>query len=163
MLNTELTPLLEQLKSKLLAKNYTVTTAESCTGGLLAGYLTSLPGSSNYFTTGIVSYSNNAKINILKVPSDIIAKFGAVSPQTAEAMALGAQKLSGSDVAISITGIAGPGGSTSTKPVGMVCFGLSATDTVTSYTHQFSGNRSEIRQLACKQALQIILDYLEAL
>lgn len=156
MLNKKLIELVHQIKS--LAKGKFISTAESCTGGLIASYLTSIPGSSEYFTTGIVSYSNDTKIKLLNVNSKILDKFGAVSEETAKEMAIGAMKTANSDIAVSVTGIAGPGGGTKSKPVGMVCFGIATAEEVKSTTHYFSGTRSEIRQKSCEVALKLILD-----
>jgi nicotinamide-nucleotide amidase len=114
--------------SMLVEQGKTVTTAESCTGGLVSVKLTDIPGSSKYVTLNLVTYSNDAKEKLLKVPASILETYGAVSPECAEAMAKGAKEVSGSDIAISITGIAGPEGGTKDKPVGLVYLGLAATD-----------------------------------
>lgn len=155
MSDKKLIKLVYQIKS--LAKQKFISTAESCTGGLVASYLTSIPGSSEYFTTGIVSYSNEIKIKLLNVNSKTIGKFGAVSEEVAKEMALGCMKTANSDIAVSVTGIAGPGGGTKNKPVGMVCFGIATTEEVKTITHYFSGTRSEIRQKSCEVALELIL------
>lgn len=122
MLENKLIELVHQIKS--LAKGKSISIAESCTGGLVASYLTSIPGSSEYFTTGIVSYSNEIKIKLLNVNSKTLDKFGAVSEEVAKEMAMGSMKTANSDIAVSVTGIAGPGGGTKNKPVGMVWFVL---------------------------------------
>lgn len=160
ILDKDLLQLVEKIKIKSSEKNYTISVAESCTGGLISGYLTAVPGSSVYFATGIVSYSNEAKINILKVPQDILDKFGAASEETAKSMAIGISNIANSNIAISATGIAGPDGGSDKKPVGMICFGIYANKIVTSNSHYFSGSREEIRHLACKQALLLILNNL---
>ena len=160
MLDKELIIIANQIKHQAIEKNYTISVAESCTGGLIAAYLTSVPGSSGYFSSGIVSYSNDAKIKLLNVPTNILTNFGAVSKETAECMAVGVQKLMGTNIAISVTGIAGPDGGSKTKPVGMVCFGLCGSGLTNSSTHYFTGKREEIRHLACRQALLMILDCL---
>jgi PncC family amidohydrolase len=160
MLDEELIKLAAQIKIKALQKAYIISTAESCTGGLVSGYLTSIPGSSAYFNTGVVSYANEAKIKLLKVPEEILTKFGAVSIQTAQQMAIGVQNLSNSNISISVTGIAGPDGGSNQKPIGTVCFGLSVNQEVTTYIYHFSGDRNEIRLLATKQALLLILEAL---
>ncbi|RTK92939.1 MAG: CinA family protein [Rickettsiales bacterium] len=154
MLKNELIALVQKIKD-----NYTgnITTAESCTGGMLAAYLTSISGSSAYFAGGIISYSNEAKIKLLNVKSETLAIYGAVSEQVAIEMALGAKEINNSDIAISVTGIAGPRGGTDDKPVGMVCFGLFFNDQVTAYTHYFKGNREQVRMQSCKMALNLIV------
>lgn len=155
MLEHKLIELVHQIKS--LAKGKSISTAESCTGGLVASYLTSIPGSSEYFTTGIVSYSNETKIKLLNVNSKTLNKFGAVSEEAAKEMAMGSMKTANSDIAVSVTGIAGPGGGTKNKPVGMVCFGIATPKEIKSTTHYFSGTRSEIRQKSCEIALKLII------
>lgn len=106
------------------AQGLRLATAESCTGGLVSALLTEIPGSSDVFDRGFVTYSNAAKISMLSVPQALIAMHGAVSEEVARAMAEGALHQSEADIAVSITGIAGPGGGTAQKPVGLVCFGL---------------------------------------
>lgn len=155
MLDKKLIELVYQIKS--LTKDKFISTAESCTGGLVASYLTSIPGSSKYFTSGIVSYSNDAKIKLLNVNSKTLDKFGAVSEEVAKEMAIGSLKIANSDIAVSITGIAGPEGITKNKPVGMVCFGIATSEEVKSTTHYFSGTRSVIRKKSCEIALKLIL------
>ena len=109
---------------KLIKKKITISIAESCTGGLLSSKLTSKKGISKIFKLGIVSYSNQSKINILKVQKKIIANHGAVSPACCQQMLIGINKIAKSDISIAITGIAGPGGSTKKKPVGLVYIGI---------------------------------------
>lgn len=155
MLDKKLIELVFQIKT--LTKDKFISTAESCTGGLVASYLTSIPGSSKYFTTGIVSYSNDAKIKLLNVNSKTLDKFGAVSEEVAKEMAIGSLKIANSDIAVSVTGIAGPEGGTKNKPVGMVCFGIATPEEAKSTTHYFSGTRSVIRQKSCEIALKLIL------
>ena len=115
---------IEKLHKKLIKKNITLSAAESCTGGLLSSKFTRLSGSSKYFQMGLVTYSNNAKIKILKVNKKIIDKYGSVSPECCRAMVQGLSKISKSKINISITGIAGPNGGTKDKPVGLVYIGL---------------------------------------
>ncbi len=116
--------LARQLGGLLLAKHLTLATAESCTGGLIGGALTSIPGSSAWYLGGVVAYSNRLKTALLAVPEAVLARHGAVSPQTARAMAQGILERTGADWAVSVTGIAGPGGGTPSKPVGLVYIGL---------------------------------------
>ena len=121
-----------------------IAVAESCTGGLLSSSLTSIPGASSYFNCGFITYSNESKIKMLNVDSQTIELFGAVSERVAYEMAVGASQHSQSDLAISVTGIAGPSGGTAEKPVGMVCFGFYVEGEVSTTTQFFSGVRSEI-------------------
>ena len=115
---------IEKLHKKLIKKNITLSAAESCTGGLLSSKFTRLSGSSKYFQMGLITYSNNAKIKILKVNKKIIDKYGSVSPECCRAMVQGLSKISKSKINISITGIAGPKGGTKDKPIGLVYIGL---------------------------------------
>ena len=115
---------IELLHKKLIKKKLTISVAESCTGGLLAHNLTKLANSSKYFQMGLITYSNQAKINILKVNKDIIQKYGAVSSECCKAMVQNLSRISKSKINISITGVAGPGGGTKLKPVGLVYIGI---------------------------------------
>lgn len=160
-----MSPELVALAEKVLAENRAagrcVTTAESCTGGLVAAALTEVPGSSDVFDRGFVTYSNDAKMAMLGVSDDVLATFGAVSAATAWAMAKGALANSNADVAVSITGIAGPGGATAGKPVGMVVFARAVRgedpEAVVADTRQFGDlGRSEIRRQAAMVALALL-------
>lgn len=156
-LNQELINLVEEIKIKLVQRKYTIATAESCTGGLLSAYLTAISGASTYFGTGVISYSNEAKIKLLKVPHQVLSTYGAVSEEVAKCMVLGVQAISDSDIAIAITGIAGPDGGSKEKPVGTVCFGSYVNKDVETFTHHFSGDRDDVRYQACKMALMRVL------
>ncbi|NSW83083.1 MAG: competence/damage-inducible protein A [Syntrophothermus sp.] len=134
--------------------------AESCTGGLLAKMVTDLPGSSNIFWGGVVSYSNEAKIRILGVSPSTLASFGAVSPETAGEMAQGIRSRSGADIGIGITGIAGPDGGTPEKPVGLVYMGLADANRVLTKELRLTGGRESIRTLTAKSALDWLRRYL---
>ena len=134
----------KKLTELLISKNMSIAVAESCTGGLLSSSLTSIPGASSYFNCGFITYSNESKIKMLNVDSQTIELFGAVSERVAYEMAVGAGQHSQSDLAISVTGIAGPSGGTIEKPVGMVCFGFYVNGEVSTTTQFFSGVRSEI-------------------
>ena len=134
----------KKLTELLISKNMTIAVAESCTGGSLSSSLTSIPGASNYFNCGFITYSNESKINMLNVNPQSIELFGAVSEKVAYEMAMGAGQNSQCYLAISITGIAGPSGGTLEKPVGMVCFGFYVKENVSTTTQFFSGVRSEI-------------------
>ena len=134
----------KKLTELLISKNMSIAVAESCTGGLLSSSLTSIPGASSYFNCGFITYSNESKIKMLNVDSQTIELFGAVSERVAYEMAVGAGQHSQSDLAISVTGIAGPSGGTAEKPVGMVCFGFYVEGRVSTTTQFLSGVRSEI-------------------
>lgn len=142
-------------------KKLKITTAESCTGGMIAAALTDIPGSSDVLERGFVTYSNESKIEMLGVPQWVIAQHGAVSAQTAKAMAQGALKNARADIAVSVTGIAGPGGGSKEKPVGLVYIALAAKDFVQHEHRIFSGNRAAIRQQATRRALELILQKVE--
>ncbi|MGM0560632.1 MAG: CinA family protein [Pseudomonadota bacterium] len=135
-----------------------ITTAESCTGGLLGGLLTETAGSSDVVDCGFIVYSNTAKARLLGVDPGIIESFGAVSRETAQAMAEGAlDKSPNAQLAVSITGIAGPGGGSTEKPVGLVHFGVAGSKVKTEATHQvFPGNRQAVRQASLRQALSLL-------
>jgi nicotinamide-nucleotide amidase len=134
----------------------TIAVAESCTGGLLAELITDVPGSSGYFTYGWVTYSNEAKSRELDVPADMIERYGAVSEQVAGAMAQGARRKAGTDYAIAITGIAGPGGGTEQKPVGLVYITVDSQGGTDTSRHVFSFDRSSVRLRAAQTALNIL-------
>lgn len=140
----------------------TLSTAESCTGGYVSKRLTDVPGSSIYTTLNVVTYSNQAKQKILKVPESILIEHGAVSAQCAKAMATGVLKFSGADIGVSVTGIAGPDGGTDEKPVGLVYFGLAAKEFVTSKEVRFSSkySREEVRYRSASEALNMVRLYL---
>lgn len=143
----------------LIAQGRTIATAESCTGGLLAKRLTDVPGASGYFLRGVVAYANDAKTALLGVPGDVIASEGAVSEAVARAMADGCRRLAGSDLAVSITGIAGPdGGSPPDRPVGLVYIGVADRDGVAVRRFVFGSHltRAEVRDRSCKTALNLV-------
>ena len=144
----------------LIERELKLALAESCTGGLIAHRITNVPGSSKTFLAGIVAYSNAAKTDFLGVPAELIRKHGAVSPEVAEAMAEGAAARTGADVALGVTGIAGPGGGTSEKPAGLVYMALRTPEGVSSMRNIFGGSRAEIKQRASQAALNLIRIYL---
>ncbi len=150
------TTLEEAVVAILREHKRTVATAESCTGGLLAGRLTNVAGSSAVFHTGLVTYANDAKIHLLKVPSALIGAVGAVSPEVAKAMAERVRELAQSDYGISITGIAGPGGGTPEKPVGLVYIGLADGQRVVAEKNLFGGSRADIRLRTTQIALNLL-------
>jgi nicotinamide-nucleotide amidase len=155
MLHKEIINLVERIKD--IKSGIIISTAESCTGGMLAAFLTESADASEYFTSGIITYSNEAKIKFLSVQEQTINKFGAVSEEVAREMAEGSRNISESNLAVAITGIAGPSGGTVYKPVGMVCFGVATLSYTKTITHYFKGNRAEVRLQACLIALRLIL------
>ena len=159
MNSTDLTKTLAEI---LLSRNWTVSLAESCTGGLVSATLTELAGSSEWFERGYITYSNEAKTECLEVPARLIESHGAVSELVAKAMAEGARINSGSDVAISITGIAGPSGGTAEKPVGTVCFGWATENQTLTKTMHFDGDRQAVRQQATEFALTELIALLRS-
>ncbi len=149
----------ESVIEYLKKKSYTISVAESCSGGLLSAALTSIPGSSACFGYGVVTYSNQAKHEILGVPWEILQNFGAVSYQTAYWMAKCVRKVAQSQISVSITGIAGPSGGSERKPVGLVYMALAKEDFCVSKKYYFQGSRDKIRNLTVTQALDLILQY----
>ncbi|MGH0003003.1 CinA family protein [Pseudovibrio ascidiaceicola] len=151
------------LVSRYAEKNIKITTAESCTGGLLAGLLTEVPGSSAVLDRGFVTYSNEAKHEMIGVPVDLLMSYGAVSSEVAKAMASGALFCSSANVAVSITGIAGPDGGTKDKPVGLVHFGFAADTEETKHLQCLFENtgREGIRFQALVQALKLLENFIE--
>lgn len=147
-----------QLSCKAIAclQGKTVVTAESCTGGGIGAALTAVPGSSAVFKGGIISYTNEVKEKILRIDPQLLAKKGAVSAEVAEAMALGARKALDADVAVSVTGLAGPGGDEFGNPVGTVFVGYSDIHHTTHAHYVFSGDREQVRTQAIEAALQMI-------
>jgi nicotinamide-nucleotide amidase len=154
---TEILTLAQSVLDACRARGWHIATAESCTGGLVAGALTAIAGSSDVVERGFVAYSNEAKSELLGVPLETIAAHGAVSADTAAAMARGAVARAPVDLAISVAGIAGPGGATPTKPVGLVLFGLARRDgKCRTERHVFPGDRSAVRQAALGAALRLL-------
>ncbi|MEX1167515.1 MAG: CinA family protein [Hydrogenophaga sp.] len=152
--------LVSQLADALRARGATMATAESCTGGLIAGACTELSGSSDWFERGFVTYSNSAKTALLGVPSDLIQTHGAVSEPVARSMASGALAHAPVQWAVAVTGVAGPQGGSAEKPVGTVWFGWAGPDGVTSECQRFEGDRAAVRQSAVAHALQGLLGQL---
>ena len=140
-------------------KGKTLVTAESCTGGGIGAALTSVPGSSEVFKGGIICYTNWVKENVLSVDSALLSNHGAVSAEVAKAMAAGARKALQADIAISVTGLAGPGGDEFGNPVGTVFIGYADSFRVESIACYFTGDREEIRTQAMEAALKIVIDY----
>ncbi|SSY80404.1 CinA family protein [Alysiella crassa] len=152
---------LEYIAKELTARRQTITTAESCTGGLLAAELTSIAGSSAYFQRGFITYSNQSKTQMLTVNANTIRHYGAVSEETAREMALGALVATRNDYALSITGVAGPDGGTEKSPVGTVWFGFATKQRIWAKMHRFEGDRNQIRHQAVQYALAILEHYLK--
>jgi nicotinamide-nucleotide amidase len=152
-----------ELGQLLLRKKWTITTAESCTGGGIGYWLTAVPGSSAYVDRGFITYSNKAKQQLLAVRSATLLQFGAVSAETVAEMAQGAAKAAGADMAIAVSGIAGPDGGSVYKPVGTVCFGFYLAGEASSSQLVFAGDRQQVRQQAIDYALQHSIALLTAL
>ena len=159
-MTSELSTILDGVHERLTETRQTVSVAESCTGGLLGAALTDRPGSSSYFLGGIQAYANPVKEQLLGVDHETLASVGAVSEEVASEMALGIQRLTGSDWAVSTTGIAGPDGGTEDKPVGTVW--VSVADSVGVFSQKLSldGSRSEIRDRTVIEALSMLLERL---
>lgn len=150
-------PLLEeQIVGLLQEKKVTLATAESCTGGMLASRIIDVPGVSEVFKAGFVTYANEAKQNLIGVKKDTLVQFGAVSEQTAREMVLGAIKAAKADMAVATTGIAGPGGGTKEKPVGLVYIACGSADDIVVERCLFNGSRKEIRQASVEHAFGML-------
>ncbi|PIR31969.1 MAG: damage-inducible protein CinA [Alphaproteobacteria bacterium CG11_big_fil_rev_8_21_14_0_20_44_7] len=143
------------LLDKLRAQNLKLASAESCTGGMIAAALTDIAGSSDVFERGFVTYSNESKIDMLGVSRETLEKFGAVSEQVAGEMALGALKNSQADIAIAVTGIAGPSGGSKEKPIGLVYIAVARGNILKTTKNQISGNRRQVRKATLEKALQL--------
>ena len=142
----------------LTKKKLNISFAESCTGGLLASSITSISGSSKVFTVGLVTYSNNAKINILKVPQNIISRHGAVSHETCMYMVRNLNRISKTNISVSITGVAGPNGGTRKKPVGLVYIGIKKSNKILVKKYFFKNkNRQQIQRATVNKALNLVL------
>lgn len=151
----------DEIILKLIEQNITISTAESCTGGLLGKIITSVPGASSIYGYGFITYANEAKVRLLGVSPETLEKYGAVSHQTACEMAQGAKKVSGSDIAVSVTGIAGPGGGTQEKPVGLVYIAIAYNNAVEFKKLNLKGNRDEVRAQTCDNVFELIRESLE--
>lgn len=149
--------LAETLVRELSERKMTCATAESCTGGGVGSAITDVAGSSAAFWGGVISYDNSVKRNVLGVPQEVLDTRGAVSAECAETMARGARRLLKTDIAVSVTGIAGPGGGSADKPVGLVWFGLATANGVETERRVFQGDRAAIRAAAIDHALRLLL------
>ena len=154
-------PLEVMVGKLLLEKNLTIATAESCTGGLIAARLTDISGSSGYIMGGVVAYSDAVKLQMLGVRETTLHEKGAVSEVVAKQMATGARIMFGTDLAVSVTGIAGPLGGTPAHPVGLTFIGLSTPNGTQVRQFVFDGNRIENKQASADEALRMVLDYLQ--
>jgi nicotinamide-nucleotide amidase len=158
MLPPDILALAEEVLAAARARGLKIAAAESCTGGLVAGALTEIAGSSDVFDRGFVTYSNAAKAEMLGVAPHLIEAHGAVSPETAEAMAKGALALARADIAVAVTGVAGPGGGSAQKPVGLVYFGTASAHGVSVVEARFGDlGRTAIREESVRQALRLLL------
>jgi len=151
----------DKIGALLLTQRLTLTTAESCTGGLLGHRITNVPGSSAYYLGGFVAYANEAKETLLSVRHETLLAHGAVSEETAREMARGGRRQMGADVGLSVTGIAGPTGGTPDKPVGLVYVALSAADVELCQRHVWQGDRLANKERSADAALQLLLAYLQ--
>jgi nicotinamide-nucleotide amidase len=150
--------LVEQLAAQLQRRRWMLATAESCTGGLIAGACTDLSGSSNWFERGFVTYSNAAKAELLGVDANLIQQHGAVSEEVAHAMATGALAHSRAQVAVAVTGVAGPTGGTPDKPVGLVWFGFALPGRLLTEKMNFPGDRAAVRAATVQHALRRLME-----
>ena len=146
----------EELVVKLSAKGLTCATAESCTGGGVGSAITAVAGSSAVFKGGVISYSNDVKADVLGVSRDLLARVGAVSGEVAGQMAAGARCVIGADIAVGLTGIAGPGGGSAEKPVGLVWFGVATAARIATERRVFTGDRAAVRSAAVAHAIDLL-------
>jgi len=153
----------KKLFQKLEEKKLSLATAESCTGGLLGGVITSVPGSSSYYTGGLIAYSNRIKITRLGIEKSLLSEYGAVSKEVAAGMGRGCQEFFDSAVALVTTGIAGPGGGTEEKPVGLVYTAVVSPEKIEVSENIFEGNRKEIRQKTVNTVLKLAADHLSSI
>jgi PncC family amidohydrolase len=156
-----LVALAREVQAACLTRGLTLATAESCTGGLVSHVLTEVPGSSAYFLGGVVSYSDQAKAALLGVPETTLARYGAVSAQVARAMAIGARSRVGADLAVAVTGIAGPDGGTPDKPVGLTFLALAAPHGARLERYVWSGGRAANKRSSAQAALRLVLAWLD--
>jgi nicotinamide-nucleotide amidase len=162
LVNDDTEALCRALADLLQARGWMLATAESCTGGMIAAACTALPGSSNWFERGFVTYSNEAKAESLGVDAALIARHGAVSEVVARAMAFGAARQSRARVSVAVTGIAGPAGGSPDKPVGTVWFGFSVDGQLGSETRRFEGDRAGVREATMRHALRRLVELVAA-
>ena len=161
-MNKDSAALVQQVADRLLKHRQKVCTAESCTGGLIAKTFTDLAGSSDWFERGFVTYSNQAKNEMLAVPLSVIEDYGAVSEAVATAMASGALRHSRADFSVAVTGVAGPGGGSDEKPVGTVWIALASAEQLVAKRYQYDGDRQAVRAATLVTALEALLDLVSA-
>jgi len=157
-----MTSSVEKLRDALLARGWTISTAESCTGGLCAAALVDLPGSSTWYSGGVVAYSNAIKHELLEVPKEVLLDHGAVSEPVALAMAEGVRSRCTSSVSCSTTGIAGPGGGSPDKPVGLVWIGIATPTGSQARRYDFSGDRLSVRQQTVDACFELLLEQIQS-
>ena len=155
-MSSEIAQEVERLATLAADKGVSVCAAESCTGGLIGAFITDLPGASAFFLGSTVTYANEAKERLLGVPRGILFAYGAVSHQTAACMAEGALRLYGADVSVAVTGIAGPGGATPEKPVGLVYISVSGKEMTQTSEFRFTGTREQVREATVLNALRML-------
>lgn len=148
----------DKIAGLLRGSGLTLAVAESCSGGLIAKRITDIPGSSEYFLLGAVTYANSAKERVLGVPKELLEKYGAVSSEVAAAMAKGVRALAASHIGLATTGIAGPDGGTAEKPVGTVFIAIASRDGCEVFRHCFTGNRKKVREATAEAALSLLLN-----
>ena len=151
----------EAVKNLLISTNLTLAAAESCTGGMVSEIITSVPGASKYFLASCVTYSYDSKTNLIGVSKETLMQHGAVSIETAAEMASGIRKVTGADIGISTTGIAGPDGGTDLKPVGTVCFGVDYKGRIITKKEVFKGDRDSIRKQSSAYVLDLLINAVE--
>ena len=154
-------PLAVEIVRLLAEKGKTLAVAESSSGGLIGHLVTEVPGSSAVFLGGVIAYHNDVKEGLLGVPEEVLAREGAVSAATAEAMAEGVRRLTGADIGVAVTGIAGPTGATAAKPLGLTFVALAAEGTLLCERFVWPGSRSENKRAAAEAALKLVQQYLE--
>ncbi len=152
------TALVEDIMQRLIADGLTIATSESCTGGMVASRLVDYAGASAAFINGFVTYTNESKHRLLGVDNAVLERYGAVSTQTAQQMCIGAARVSNTAIGLSTTGIAGPGGGTAEKPVGLVYIGIALDDKATTKELRLNGSRTEIRKQATTAVLELLRD-----
>ena len=148
----------KKVAQKLIKTHKNLSLAESCTGGLLSHRLTNIPGSSNFLKVGLIVYSNDAKVKLLKIPQKILKTYGAVSCECALAMAKNLRKIYKTDIGLAVTGIAGPSGATATKPVGLVYIATSTPENTRCHQYRLKGSRLHIKSQAATKALHLLLN-----
>jgi PncC family amidohydrolase len=153
-------PLEDTVGRLLLSRGMSAAVAESCTGGLVMHRLTNVPGSSRYLLGGVVAYANEAKMQILGVPEEVLVTHGAVSAETARAMAEGVRRLLGADVGLAVTGIAGPTGDTPQKPLGLTYVALAAAETTLGREYCWTGSRRENKECSARAVLELLCEFL---